>query len=104
MLSAVFHPRSLLEIEAARRWYERIRPELGNRFAAHVDDAIESVLDNPMMFAVAIDSIRRVPVSSFPYHVYYEVFADRLMIFAVFHFHRNPQTVSTEVTGRKAQS
>jgi len=102
-LTAEFHPHALNELRIARQWYEQIQPELGRQFAAHVARAVESVLENPMMYAAAIQNIRRMPIYPFPYHIYYEVFADRLRFFGVFHSHRNPATISEQIAGRKSQ-
>lgn len=50
------------DIAHAFEWYKKEREDLGYRFMARVDEAIETISENPNMFAPTIGEARRVLV------------------------------------------
>jgi toxin ParE1/3/4 len=59
------------DIAHAFEWYEREREDLGYRFMARVDEAIESISENPKLYAPMIGEARRALVEQFPYAIWY---------------------------------
>lgn len=80
------------EIEAAAGWYERRQPDLGGDFVVEVEATFARVLNAPFQFAVlkAGDPFRRALVERFPYHVFFEVLEDLVVVVAVAHERRRP--------------
>ncbi len=88
-------PDAAVELEAAAIWYNDKRPGLGLQFLAAVDRAIQHAVRWPHTGTLVDDlppdlTVRRLPVSRFPYHVAYMVDEDRLHILAVAHDRRRP--------------
>ena len=76
-------------IEAAA-WYEARRPRLGAEFIAEIDRCIALAAEQPLLYAVIHNGIRRVVATRFPYSIYYRVEPNRMVVLAVFHASRNP--------------
>jgi plasmid stabilization system protein ParE len=77
--------------EAALR-YERERIGLGVRFETQVSTVFARLVDNPFQFPVIEEGVRRAIVRVFPYAVYFTLEADLVMVLAVLHMHRHPDT------------
>ena len=77
------------DIARAFEWYEREREDLGYRFIARVDEAIESLAENPKMFAPVIGEARRVLIEQFPYAIYYKVKPDGVLVIGCLHHKRD---------------
>jgi plasmid stabilization system protein ParE len=77
--------------EAALR-YERERIGLGVRFETQVSTVFARLVDNPFQFPVIEEGVRRAIVHVFPYAVYFTLEADLVMVLAVLHMHRHPDT------------
>jgi plasmid stabilization system protein ParE len=77
------------EIEEAAEWYEGREPDLGAAFVEAVEARIERV---PQQFALVNpqEPYRRALVARFPYHVFFEVLDDRVVVIAVAHERRRP--------------
>jgi plasmid stabilization system protein ParE len=71
-------------------WYESQLPGLGDVFLQRVQERMRVIADSPKVFPAVLESIRRAPVKRFPYGIYYEDSADRIVVLAVFHFKRSP--------------
>ena len=76
-------------IEAAA-WYEVRHPNLGVEFIAEIDRCVALAAEQPMLFAIVHNGIRRVLAERFPYSVYYQAEARRIVVLSVFHVSRNP--------------
>ncbi len=77
--------------EAAVR-YEREREGLGFPFEAQVNTVFARLLEHPFQFPVIEDGVRRALVRDFPYGVFFRMEADLIMVLAVLHLHRHPDT------------
>lgn len=76
-------------IEAAAR-YELRRSNLGAEFISEIERCIALAADQPQLFAVVHEGLRRVTAERFPYSVYFKAETQRLVIFSVFHGSRDP--------------
>lgn len=85
-----FHPEALAEYEAAVMFYEGERDGLGDRFAAAVGGALDSVRESPSRWPVLEASVRRRLTRVFPYAVLYSIEADCILVVAIMHCHREP--------------
>ena len=76
-------------IEAAA-WYEVRHPNLGVEFIAEIDRCVALTADQPQRFAIVHNGIRRVVAERFPYSIYYQTEARRIVVLSVFHASRDP--------------
>src|SRR5438045_7597171 len=77
----------------AKSWYQTISPELEHDFIRRVDDAIELARERPMAFQVVHRTFRRVLIRRFPYALFYHVVEARVVVVAVLHQARDPESV-----------
>lgn len=90
-LPVVWLPEADAELKEALARYEGIRPELGARFAQAVEDAIESIAEAPLRFAIVNNGRRRAGVHRFPYGIIFLVEDARIVVIACFHGKRHPK-------------
>lgn len=90
-LPVVWLPEADAELQAARAWYDDIRPELGERFAREIEATVEAIAEHPLQFPVVHRGRRRAGVWRFPYGVFFEIQEHRILIIACFHGRRNPK-------------
>ena len=89
-LPVVWLPEAEAELRHAGDWYDAIRPELGERFALAIEEAIETLAEHPLQFPVVYRGPRRAGVRRFPYGIIFEVQERQILIVACFHAKRNP--------------
>jgi plasmid stabilization system protein ParE len=75
----------------ARAWYDKIGPQLGERFALAVEATVEAIAEHPSQFPVVYRSRRRAGVRRFPYGIFFEIQAHRIVVIACFHGRRGPR-------------
>ena len=85
-----FHPEALAEYQHAGHYYARQQPGLDRRFVASVEEAIHSILGNPLRWRCYDRDVRRCLTKIFPYGVLYTVESDFVLIVAVAHGSREP--------------
>jgi toxin ParE1/3/4 len=83
------------DIAHAFEWYEREREDFGYRFMARVDEAIESISENPKLYAPMIGEARRALVEQFPYAIWYRIKGDELLVIGCLHHKRHPSLAVT---------
>lgn len=87
-----FHPEADRELRESQSWYARQRLGLDAEFMRCVDEAIMRIQRNPMSFPIALRHARKAMVKRFPYTLYFEASESEIMVLAVFHAKRDPQT------------
>ena len=90
MISVVFHPAALEELEHAADYYEREREGLGRRFRLDFEASLERIVQNPLLFAEELGDFRACMLKRFPYTIFYIVLDSELWIAAVAHQSRKP--------------
>jgi plasmid stabilization system protein ParE len=80
------------ELAEAVAYYNSQKSELGSQFAEEIRRTIERILQYPEAWTSLSKRTRRCRTNKFPYGVIYQVRADVLLIVAVMHLHREPQT------------
>ena len=90
--SVTILPEAQADIREAALWYESREPGLGTRFKTEIRHALRRIRTNALMFRAIDTRIRRALLKSFPYSVYFTVEAKRVVVFAVLHQHRHPDT------------
>ncbi|MBA3316071.1 MAG: type II toxin-antitoxin system RelE/ParE family toxin [Planctomycetaceae bacterium] len=81
------------DLATASRWYEERRAGRGRKFLDRVDEAIESIRRSPNAHRKIEDSNARIHlVRGFPYVILYRSEQGRIVIFAVIHGRRDPES------------
>jgi plasmid stabilization system protein ParE len=87
----VLQRRAETELAEAVDWDEAQHSGLGADFLLEFDAAIARILDNPFLYQVIEDDIRRAPLHRFPYGLMYEVSEAELVVLTRFHGNRDPR-------------
>jgi plasmid stabilization system protein ParE len=84
-------PEAEKEVLDAAKWYSQQSYGLDYEFIRCIDEAVAKIGKAPLMYPVVYRGRRRVLVKRFPYSIVFEVVATEILIYAVFHFRRNPK-------------
>lgn len=93
MYELVLTPEAFDDLRAARIWYEEQRSGLGAAFERSIEATLMRVLRLPESFPEMTAPFRRAIVKRYPYDVYYEFDARRVVVVLIFHTARDPKTV-----------
>lgn len=77
------HPLVKSDIEQAARYYEQKKPVLGTDFIEEVQQVIGAIANQPLRYSVRFGAWRRANLRRFPYAIFYQLFEDAPVIFAV---------------------
>ena len=90
MKAVRFHPDAESEMIEAAAYYETQQPDLGRRFLASVQDAVNRISVRPQLYPVVELDVRRCLTKTFPFGVLFRERPDKIVIMAVMHLHRDP--------------
>ena len=90
MIPIRFHPEADAEMLSAAKFYETQQKDLGKRFLASVQDALNRIQVNPLLYCETEDGVRRCLTMTFPFAVVFRILPDQYAIIAVMHLHRDP--------------
>lgn len=90
MTKVRFHPLAEAEMVAAAAYYESQQENLGKRFLASVQDAINSITINPRLYPVVDLDVRRCLTKVFPFGVLFRLLDDHIIVVAIMHLARHP--------------
>lgn len=85
-------PEAQINIREAAVWYEQRETGLGRRFVAEIRQSLKAISKTPLRFPLVENGIHRLLLHRFPYAVYFLLESDRVIVIAVLHQHRAPQT------------
>lgn len=91
MIPVRFHPEADTEMMSAAKFYETQQKDLGKRFLASVQDALNKIQVNPLLYHEIEDSVRRCLTRTFPFGIVFRIMPDQFVIIAVMHLHRDPE-------------
>lgn len=87
----VLLPEAVADAAEAYQWYEQRGEGLGDRFLKCVGDCIERIQQQPELAERVYLDFRRILVRRFPYVIFYEFEADRIVIYSIFHSSQDPR-------------
>lgn len=87
------------DIREAYLWYEARRDGLGDDFLLCLEAAFELIQESPSRYPTIDQGVRRILVRRFPFAVLYLIQGDTIIVFAIFHCHRNPRTWRMRLNG-----
>jgi plasmid stabilization system protein ParE len=80
------------DLAEAIDYYDRQRVGLGDEFVRELWKAIQRVRDWPNAWTKLSEHTRRCRLNRFPYAVLYQVRDDQVLIIAIMHLHRQPNS------------
>lgn len=92
MIPVRFLSPAEFDLKEGYEWYESQQHGLGKAFIEEIRTVCQHLTIDPTSHPVVRKSIRRHPVDRFPFDVLFVVEADEIMIVAIAHHHRHPQT------------
>lgn len=93
----VFEPAAEQDVLEAASWYEAERAGLGGAFLDEVERLVARVAQAPSQFPVVHAGARRGLTHRFPYGVYFVASRHAVMIVAVLHLSRHPNSLKDRV-------
>lgn len=78
------------EVGSAFLWYFERNPIAADAFRFEVFAGIDAIAENPELYAVDEDGIRRCVLDHFPYSLHYEITGNTVTVLAVAHHSRSP--------------
>ena len=88
----IIRPDAGADIENITDWYDEQRPGLGDRFLDGLRSLLGRITDGPRQFPEITRGVRRALLLQFPYFVYFRLAGDDVVIFAVIHQRRHPDS------------
>lgn len=90
MKPVVFQEDAETEMLEAAAYYEAQQSDLGRRFLAAVQDAINRIVLNPSLYPVVVFDVQRCLTKIFPFGVLFRDRPEQIEVIAVMHLHRTP--------------
>jgi len=84
--------RAVEDVRAANDWYNARRVGLGDEFLEELDEVFEAISEQPRMCQVVEGEVRRALLHRFPFSIYYLPESDVLVVLAVLHTRRHPNS------------
>jgi hypothetical protein len=81
-----------IEFTSAVSYYNEQSEGLGYEFAAEISRTLERIVQYPDAWTSLSKRTRRCRTNRFPYGLIYQIRAESLLIVAVMHLSRNPET------------
>ncbi len=78
------------EMLEAKHYYERQQRGLGLQFLNEAKRSAIRILEQPLAWQIEIEPVRRFIFNRFPYKMLYVIRAERIVVLAVAHQHRDP--------------
>ena len=90
-LPVIWSDEAKAEFYKSEQWYAEIGVHLAERFVQAVGDTVRLIEESPFRFPVVYRDRRRAGVKRFPYSLFFQIEADRVLVIACFHGKRNPR-------------
>jgi len=79
------------DITDAYIWYESCRSGLGKEFQLCLENGLNQIQRNPLIFQQRYHTVRIHFIRRFPYGIHYLVEEDAVRVLGVFHMARDPE-------------
>lgn len=86
-----FHPWVQRDVQSILRYYDSISRKLGDQFYSELTTALNSVLRNPQRGHLVEGDVRRINLSTYPYHFLYRLLPGRVRVTIIKHNKRHPR-------------
>ena len=92
MRAVKFRKQARREFDEAGDWYEQERPGLGLEFMSEIQLLIQRIANTPEQFPTLYHDVRKAVARRFPYCIYFRERKQHIVVLAVFHSARNPES------------
>jgi len=89
-MEVIYASGVLEEVSESANYYEEEVEGLGKAFVGKVQDAVEEIKSNPLMYRIIGGDNRRHLLTRFPFAVIYRLENQKIYILAVMHLKRKP--------------
>jgi plasmid stabilization system protein ParE len=80
------------DLADASSWYQQQQSGLGHEFLDEVLSVLHAIQDRPHSYPIIYREFHRAIIHRFPFCIFYKFQGDQIVVFAVLHASRNPQT------------
>lgn len=80
-----FHRLVRDEVSDAYLYYQNQKSTLGDAFLEALDDIFNLILDNPYLYLVEFEQVRKALLQKFPFSIYFEIVEEQILVYSVFH-------------------
>lgn len=92
MRPLIIKPRATGMAKEAYDWYEQQSKGLGEIFLSELNTCYKKIETQPTFYKKAKKNFRQIRLKRFPYLVVYEILKSEVVVFAVFHMSKNPNS------------
>lgn len=89
-----------IEFNDAINYYNQQREGLGFEFGAEVKRTLGRIVQYPKAWTPVSKRARRCRTNRFPYGIIYQIRSDKILIIAIMHLHRDPETWRSRITNK----
>jgi len=89
-MELIFAKLARAEMAEAKRYYERQQRGLGVTFQHEAAVSAKRILEQPLVWQVETEPVRRYLFNRFPYKMLYVIRGEHIVVLAVAHQHRHP--------------
>lgn len=82
------------DIDEQFNFYEEKRDGLGHDFLLCIEEALDKLQRNPLVYRKIHKVLRRIPIRRFPYRIFYFVQNKNVIVTAVFHARKDPTSLN----------
>lgn len=83
-------PEARADLLDAFYWYQAQMDSLGYDFKSCVDDAMSKIQENPTLYKIVEQNVRRAFIKKFPFGILYLTNNNTVVVLAVLHARRDP--------------
>ncbi len=91
------HPKAEEDLINALNYYYEIDEKIEAKFLKYLELTFDKILKFANLYPYENEVAQKVIVEKFPYIVLYEQYEDMIMILAIFHTKRDPDTLTDRV-------
>ena len=99
-MSVQFLEPARLEFIEAVDYYNDQKEGLGLEFSNEIRATIERIIQYPKAWTLISKRTRRCRTNRFPYAIIYQIRDKTILVVAVMHLHRDPQSWKTRISKR----
>lgn len=90
-------PEAEQDLVEAALWYETNEPGLGRQLLDQVQVTLASIAEHPSAYTTVHNAVRRALVKRFPFGIFYREDNDGVVVIAILHGSRHPQSWTQRV-------
>lgn len=92
MYKIVILPIAKEDIKEATNWYNKQQIGLGKRFIQEINLKVAKIKQNPFIYSIRYSIVHTSVLYVFPFMIHYIIEEKNILIIAVLHTTRNPET------------